>query len=143
MAAWRRERGIWRRTKNPPSERHLRGAFMLLTSLPMMWYVAFHSSWTLWLSFTFSAFLAVSYATFFSKPLVFILIFIGLLVGGIAREVLFEAKDTAVAGDLVGALIVLGVGLYVMWWSNELKTGNLPSESKSPGSHKRPERPDQ
>lgn len=132
IAAWRRERGIWRRTKNPPSRRHFMGVFMLVVSLPIMWYVAFHTGWMVWLSFSFSAFLAASYATFFSKPLIFVLIYMGLLVGGVARELFFEAGHKTFAGDLVGASVILALAIYVIWWSNELKSGNLPSDLSSP-----------
>lgn len=131
-AAWRRERSIWRRTKNPPSQRHYTGGLMLLISLPAMWYVALHTGWMVWLSFTFSAFLAISYATFFSKPQIFFFIFIGLIIGGVGQGLFFDAKDAALLGDWMGALVILGVGLYVLVWSNQLKAGNAPIKSPAP-----------
>ena len=137
LTAWRRERGYWRQTKNPPSQRQLMGAATLLIALPVSSYVAMQSGWMVWLSFSFSAFLAVSYATFFSRPHIFFFILLGLLVGRVAYELLFEAKDAAIGGDLVGALIVLAVGFYVMWWSRELKAGNAPNESVSQSRQRR------
>ena len=140
LTAWRRERHYWRQTKNPPSQRQLMGAIMLLVALPVSSYVALQTGWMVWLSFSFSAFLAVSYATFFSRPHIFFFILLGLLVGRVAHELLFEAKHAAVGGDLVGALIVLAVGFYVMWWSRELKEGKSPAESVSQPRQRRRKR---
>ena len=131
-AAWRRERAIWKRTKKPPSERHITGAVWLLISVPAMWYVAFHTGWMVLLSFSFTVFLAISYATFFSKPSIFVFIYLGIVVGGAAREVLNDAKDAAFVGDWVSAFIVLGAGVYVLVWSNQLKAGLVPTDSLTP-----------
>ena len=101
----------------------------MLISVPAMWYVAFHTGWIVFLSFSFTVFLAISYATFFSKPLIFAFIYLGIVVGGAAREVL---TDAAFVGDWVSAFIVLGVGVYVLVWSNQLKAGHAPIDSLTP-----------
>ena len=129
--AWNREIGAWKRTKNHPSQRHFYGVLMMLISLPIMGYVAFQTGWTVWLSYGFSSFLAFSYAVFFSKPNTFFLIYAGIIIGGVAREVLFDATGIAMAGDFLSASIVGSVGIYIMFMSKQLKSGNKPDRTAS------------
>lgn len=53
----------------------------------------------------------------------------GLMVGDVAQELFFKARDVAFAGDFASGLIILAIGFYIMRWSNQLKTDNLPAES--------------
>ena len=129
LTAWRREIANWKRTKKPPSQRHWTGFVMLVFMLPAMWYVSLNTGWMTLLSFSFSAFLAVSYSTFFSKPHIFAFIFIGILLGEVPMEILFDAKDSAFTGELTAALIMLTVAAYIMWMSREMKAGNVPEQS--------------
>jgi len=121
--AWKRERGFWKRTKKPLSHRHYTGAVMLLVMLPILLYVMFSIGWATMISFAFTAFLAVSYATFFSKPHIFVGIFGGVLLGRVGKEVATEGVGSALAGDFLGAIILLAVAGYIIWWSRELRQG--------------------
>jgi hypothetical protein len=133
-AGWKREIGIWRRTKRPPNRRHALGLLMLLITAPVMWWVAYNAGLIVALSFTFSAFMAISYATFFSSPFVFVLIYLGILVGQAANAYFFKAKDAAFAGDLTSAGLVALVGIGIWVFSNRLKEGEVmprkPSRSR-------------
>ena len=80
------------------------------------------------ISYSFTAFLAVSYAAFFSRPIIFVGIYLGLVLGGVATEILKDATDAAFAGDLISALLVALVGIYLHWTSKDLKAGRIPNE---------------
>ena len=136
-AGWKRELAIWRRTKHPPNRRQALGLLTLVGTAPMMWYVAYNAGPLVALSFTFSAFMAISYATFFSSPLVFILIYVGVLVGQAANAYFFKATDAAIAGDLTGAALVGAVGVGIWLFSNRLKEGKvMPKKTPREGSRR-------
>ena len=76
-------------------------------------------------SYSVSAFLAISYATFFSKPWIFGGIFAGILLGGIAKEFVFAAKDSSVLGDWTSALILVGLAIYIHSIAGRIKAGDI------------------
>ncbi len=94
---------------------------------PAVWYVSLNTGWLTLLSFTFSAFLAISYATFFSKPQIFLLIYVGIIVGEIPRTLVLEGLGIGLSGDLFSSLMLIAVAIYLIWWSRELQSGNVPN----------------
>ncbi len=99
--------------------------FFALFLLPYLTKEAFHDSFLLGLSFAWSAFLAVSFAYILRNPLVMIIVYVGVTFGRQITTLFTAAKEEATQGNVIGALIVLGLGIYLLMWANSMKRGKF------------------
>ena len=93
--------------------------------LPYLTKEAFSDSFLLGLSFTWSAFLAVSFAYILKNPLVMIIVYVGVIFGREITSLFSTAKEEATRGNLIGAVIIFGLGVYLVMWANRMKTGEI------------------
>ena len=100
--------------------------FFAVFLLPYLTKEAFSDSVLLGLSFIWSGFLAISFAYILKNPLVMIIVYVGVIF---AREVtstiLGAAEEEFSAGNIIGALIVIALGVYLITWANRMKRGDL------------------
>jgi hypothetical protein len=99
--------------------------FFSLFLLPYLTKEAFFDSVLLGLSFIWSAFLAISFAYILRNPLVMILVYVGVVFGREVMTIFTAAKAEATSGNLIGALIVFALGIYLITWANRMKRGEV------------------
>lgn len=94
--------------------------------LPILTKEAFADSFLLGLSFLWSAFLALSFAYVLKYPQVMIIVYVGVIFGReVTNSIFGAAKEEITRGNLIGALIVFCLGLYLIAWANRMKRGEL------------------
>lgn len=91
--------------------------------LPYLTKEAFSDSFLLGLSFVWSSFLAISFAYILRNPILLILVYVAVVFGREIMSLFTVAKEEAAAGNIIGALIVFGLGVYLIIWANRLKKG--------------------
>lgn len=99
--------------------------FFALFLLPYLTKEAFSDNFLLGLSFLWSAFLAISFAYILKNPLLMILVYVGVVFGRQIMTLFTTAKEEATSGNVVGALIVFGLGVYLIIWANRMKRGDV------------------
>ena len=99
--------------------------FFALFLLPYLTKEAFSDSFLLGLSFIWSSFLAISFAYILKNPLVMILIYVGVVWGREITKLFTTAKEEATRGNVIGAVIVFGLGVYLIMWANRMKKGEI------------------
>ncbi len=99
--------------------------FFTIFLLPYFTKEAFSDSYLLGLSFLWFAFLAISFAYILKNPLVMIIIYIGVFFGREVMTIFTAAKEEATSGNVIGALIVFGLGVYLITWANRMKRGDI------------------
>jgi len=99
--------------------------FFALFLLPYLTKEAFSDSFLLGLSFLWSAFLAISFAYILKNPLLMIIVYVGVIFGRQVMTLFTTAKEEAIGGNVIGALIVIGLGIYLITWANRMKRGEL------------------
>jgi hypothetical protein len=98
--------------------------------LPILTKEAFHIGFLLGLSFIWSSILAVSFAYILRNPLVMILVYVGVVFGREIMSVFTSAKEEAINGNVIGAIIICALGVYLLLWANRLKKGELEYREK-------------
>ncbi len=99
--------------------------FFTIFLLPYFTKEAFSDSFLLGLSFLWFAFLAISFAYILKNPLVMIIIYIGVFFGREVMTIFTAAKEEATSGNVIGALIVFVLGVYLITWANRMKRGDI------------------
>jgi len=99
--------------------------FFAIFLLPYLTKEAFSDSFLLGLSFLWSAFLAISFAYILKNPLLLILVYVGVVFGRQIMTLFTTAKEEATSGNVVSALIVFGLGVYLIMWANRMKRGDI------------------
>ena len=99
--------------------------FFALFLLPYLTKEAFSDSFLLGLSFLWSAFLAISFAYILKNPLLMIIVYVGVVFGRQVMTLFTTAKEEATSGNVIGALIVFGLGVYLITWANRMKKGEV------------------
>jgi hypothetical protein len=99
--------------------------FFSLFLLPYLAKEAFADSFLLGLSFLWSAFLAISFAYILNNPLLMILVYIGVVFGRHVMTIFTAAKEEATSGNVIGAIIVFSLGVYLIAWANRMKRGDI------------------
>jgi len=94
----------------------------LLCYLPTM---AFSESLLFGLSFIWSAFLAISFAYVLRHPVVLICVYIGAALGQEANNLFATATKEAASGSIIGAIILLSFGGYLIFWASRMKKGEI------------------
>jgi len=97
--------------------------FFAIFLLPYLTKEAFSDGFLLGLSFVWSAFLAISFAYVLRNPLLMILVYVGVVFGREIMILFTAAKKEAISGNLIGALIVFGLGVYLITRANRIKRG--------------------
>ena len=97
--------------------------FFALFLLPYLAKEAFSDSFLLGLSFVWSSFLAISFAYILRNPLLLILVYVAVVWGREIIPLFTTAKEEATKGNIIGALIVFGLGVYLIMMANRLKKG--------------------
>jgi len=54
-----------------------------------------------------------------------ILIYVGVVFGREIMTFFTTAKEEATRGNIIGALIVFGLGVYLIRWANRMKRGEI------------------
>ena len=93
--------------------------------LPYLSKEAFSDSFLLGLSFIWSSFLAISFAYILKNPLLMIMVYVGVVFGRQIMTLFITAKEEATSGNIIGALIVFGLGVYLIMWANRMKRGEI------------------
>lgn len=103
------------------------GLCIFLSFFPLSYLTkeAFSDSFLLGLSFIWSAFLAISFAYILRNPLVMILVYVGVVFGREVMTIFTAAKGEATSGDVIGAIIVFALGIYLITWANHMKRGEI------------------
>ena len=93
--------------------------------LPYLTKEAFADSFLLGISFLWSAFLAVSFAYILKNPALMIIVYVGVVFGRQVMTIFTAAKEEATSGNVIGAIIVFGLGIYLITWANRMKRGDI------------------
>ncbi len=99
--------------------------FFAIFLLPYLTKEVFSDSFLLGLSFVWSAFLAISFAFILRNPLLMILVYVGVVFGREIMTLFTAAREEATSGNVVGAAIVFGLGVYLIMWVNSIKKGDI------------------
>ena len=99
--------------------------FFAIFLLPYLTKEAFSDGFLLGLSFVWSAFLAISFAYVLRNPLLMILVYVGVVFGREIMTLFTAAKEEVISGNLIGALIVFGLGVYLITWANRINRGEV------------------
>jgi len=123
--SWRRELSKLGRRDNKWVWIGLCILFSLLL-FPILTREAFNDSFLLGLSFVWSGFLALSFAYILRNPQVMIIVYVGVIFGReVVNTILGATKDEMTRGNIVGALIVVALGIYLITWANRMKKGDI------------------
>lgn len=94
--------------------------------IPYLGKEAFSDSFLLGSSFLWSTFLAVSFAYILRHPMLLILVYVGVVFGReVISSIFTPAKEAVIAGDIIGAIVLLFFGIYLIKWANDMKTGAI------------------
>jgi hypothetical protein len=88
--------------------------FFALFLLPYLATMAFSEGLLFGLSFIWSTFLAISFAYILRHPVVLILIYIAAALGREVNNLFATATEEAGRGNIIGAIILLSFGVYLM-----------------------------
>ncbi len=123
--AWKKELRRLRRRKDKWMWVGLCILFSLIL-FPILTKEAFNDSFMLGISFLWSGFLALSFAYVLKHPQVMIIVYLGVIFGREVTNTIFgAAKEEMTRGNIVGALIVIALGIYLITWANRMKRGEL------------------
>lgn len=99
--------------------------FLAFFLIPYLGRKAFSESLLLGLSFVWSTFLAVSFGYILCNPLLIILVYVGVVFGREATSLFVTAREVATSGDIIAAIILIGLGIYLILWVNRMKRGEV------------------
>jgi len=55
-----------------------------------------------------------------------IVVYVGVIFGReVTNTFLGAAKEEFSTGNILGAIIVIGLGIYLLWWTNQMKKGDI------------------
>lgn len=87
--------------------------------------MAFADSFVFGLSFIYSTIIAISFAYILRIPGLLILIYVGALLGREATKILGVAWEEINRGNILGAVILVFLGTYLIVWANRMKKGEI------------------
>jgi len=99
--------------------------FFAIFLLPYLTREAFSDSFLLGLSFVWSSFLAISFAYILRNPLLMIIVYVGVIFGREIITLFTTAKEEVTRGNIIGAVIVFCLGIYLITWANRMKRGDI------------------
>jgi len=125
--SWKCEYRLLKRTKNK-EQRWLWITLCIIYTLFLIPYLAkeaFSTNIMLGLFFLSSAFLAVSFGYILKNPMILIVLYVFVIFRREVTGFFGVAKDTAMSGDILGAIVLIGLAIYLIW-----KTKQIESEFK-------------
>lgn len=99
--------------------------FFAFFLIPYLGRKAFSESLLLGVSFVWSTFLAFSFGYILRNPLLIILVYVGAVFGAEVTDLFVTAKEVATSGDIVGATILIGLGIYLILRVNRMERGEV------------------
>jgi uncharacterized membrane protein len=99
--------------------------FFIVFLLPYLAKDAFSSSILLGLSFLWASFVAISLGYILRSPILLILVYVAVLFRQQITSIFFTAKDSALQGDIIGAVILLFLGIFLTEWAKRIGEGDL------------------
>lgn len=81
------------------------------------------------LSFTWATFVAISFAYVLRSPLLLVLVYVGVIFSREIMGIFIAAKNAALVGDILGALILIVLGIYLTTKANDMKSGAILLDS--------------
>ena len=89
--------------------------------LPYLAQEAFSTSIMLGLAFLSSAFLVVSFGYILWNPMLLIVLYVLVIFRRELSGFFGIAKDTAMGGDILGAIILVGLAIYLIWKTTQIE----------------------
>lgn len=89
--------------------------------LPYLAQEAFSMNIMLGLSFLSSAFLVVSFGYILRNPMLLIVLYVLVIFRRELSGFFGTAKDTAMGGDILGAIILVGLAIYLIWKTKQIE----------------------
>lgn len=99
--------------------------FFAIFLLPYLTREAFSDSFLLGLSLVGSSFLAISFAYILRSPLLLILVYVVVVFRGQITGLFITAKDSIISGDIIGAAILIFLGIFLTIWVNRIGKGEV------------------
>ena len=99
--------------------------FFALFLLPYLAKDAFTSGVLLGLSFLWASFLAISFGYILRSPLLLILVYVVVVFRGQITGLFITAKDSIISGDIIGAAILIFLGIFLTIWVNRIGKGEV------------------
>jgi len=99
--------------------------FFALFLLPYLAKDAFTSGVLLGLSFLWASFLAISFGYILRSPLLLILVYAVVVFRGQITGLFITAKDSIISGDIIGAAILIFLGIFLTIWVNRIGKGEV------------------
>lgn len=89
--------------------------------LPYLTQEAFSTSIMLGLAFLSSAFLAVSFGYILRNPILLIVLYVLVIFRREVSGFFGIARDTAMGGDILGAIILVVLAVYLIWKTKQIE----------------------
>lgn len=89
--------------------------------LPYLAQEAFSTNIMLGLAFLSSAFLAVSFGYILRNPMILVVLYVLVIFRREVSGFFGVAKDTAMSGDILGAIILVGLAIYLIWKTKQIE----------------------
>ncbi|MBI2165180.1 MAG: hypothetical protein HYU29_02100 [Chloroflexi bacterium] len=106
-------------------------------------YLTFYAlsySWQYGISFIITGGVAIYYGYIFANPGMLVAAYVGVVVSAEVTKLLFTAKDIALGGELLPALILVVVAVFLAVKAQALKTGAIV-EDTAPAAKRRRHKP--
>jgi hypothetical protein len=104
---------------------------------PLLIVYAFSYSWLYGISFLTTGIVAIYYGYIFATPLMLVVTYVGVIVGAEATKLLFAAKDIALVGEILPALIVIMVAVFLTVKAQAMKTGAIVADTAATAKRRR------
>jgi hypothetical protein len=124
QVSWRRELRRLQRRDNKWIWVGLCICFTLIL-LPYLAKDAFSSGVLLGLSFVWASFVAISLGYILRSPILLILVYVAVVFRQEISSLFFTAKDSAMKGDIIGAAILVFLGIFLTAWAKRISEGDV------------------
>ncbi|MDO8751288.1 MAG: hypothetical protein Q7K03_09125 [Dehalococcoidia bacterium] len=139
---------VWLVRKTWPSAKHgwsrglrKRNSWIYIVAalllFPYLTFYAFSYSWQYGISFIATGVVAVYYGYIFANPGMLVVAFVGVVLGAEATKLLFAAKNIALGGEILPALILVVVAVLLAVKAQTLKTGAIVEDSTATAKRRR------
>ncbi len=99
--------------------------FFAIFLFPYLAKDAFSQNVIFGLSFIWASFLAISFAYILRNPILLILVYVAVAFRGAIKSIFISSEHSLLTGDLIGALILAGVGVMLLIWVNRIGKGDI------------------
>lgn len=126
---WPKAKHSWRKGLGKPNSWIYVVAALFL--FPYLTYYAFSYSWQYGLFFLMTGAVAIYYGYIFANPGMLIVAYVGVVLGSEATKLFFTARDIALGGEFLPALVLVGVAAFLTLKAQSMKTGQIVEDSAS------------